>query len=357
MNTSEVLKYIAQHLSIDHDFTLRLPDEPDFTVSAQIVQRLQASSRDLQASFLQDQLQTFLIDRYFSRSLESTATEDFANDNGDSIHSEFYQSLEQANPCLGYYDWSWTIEEILADDSVRVVQDGLHLQMPGTHVYPPEARAVGDEVAIAMPKNLLTVDRYIMVSDRGRPQNSPITFGASGAIANIYFHIPAATATLLLTQLANGLNQAEVLFEVALLIDEAAYPRSDAAILRIDRSAYAIAEAVLRSVYLKLKATALDPGNTGIPPTPLGTKLLAPGVAVAEVATLAQDFGSVFWGAVAKGLAGAWGDELELEEQRWKSIQTALAAVGIDILHTHRITTEQSVHNGDEDIYRAWQPN
>jgi hypothetical protein len=349
MNTSEVLKYLAQHLSIEPDFTVRLPDGPDFQVAAQIVQRLQASSRDLQASFLQDHLQTFLIDRYFSKSLESTATEDFANDNGGSIHSDFYQSLEQANPCLGYYDWSWTIKEILEDDWIRVVQDGLHLQMPGTHIYPPDAREVGDEVAIAMPKNLLTVDRYIMVSDRGRPQNPPI--------ANIYFHIPAATATLLLTQLANGLNQSEVPFEVALLIDEAAYPRSDAAILRIDRSAYALAEAVLRSVYLELKSTTLGPGTAGIPPTPLGTKLLAPGVAVAEVATLEQDFGNVFWGAVAKGLAGAWSDELELEEQRWKSMQTALAAVGIDILRTHRITTEQSVHNGDEDIYQPWRSN
>jgi HopA1 effector protein family len=345
MNTSEVLQYLAQHLSIDPDFTVRLPDGPDFQVAAQIGQRIQTSSRDLQTSFLQDHLRTFLLDRYFSRSLESnTTTEDFANDNGGSIHSDFYQSLEQANPCLGYYDWSWTIEEILENDWIRVVQDGLHLQMPGTHIYPPEARAVGDEVAIAMPKNLLTVDRYIVVSDRGRPQNSPIT--------NIYFHIPAAMATLLLTQLAHGLNQAEVLFEVALLIDEAAYPRSDAAILRIDRSAYAIAEAVLRSVYLELKT--LDSGTAGIPPTPLGTKLLAPGVAVAEVATLEQDFGSVFWGAVAQGLAEAWSDELELEELRWKSMQTALAAVGIDIFHTHRIATEQSVYSGNEDIYPPW---
>ncbi len=348
MNTSEVLQYLAQHLSIDPNFTVSLPDEPNFTAATQIVQRLQASSRDLQASFLQDHLQTFLIDRYFSRSLESTTSRDFANDNADSIHSEFYQSLEQANPCLGYYDWSWTIAEILDGDWIGVVKDGLHLKMPGTHIYPPAGWKVGDEIAIAMPKNLLTVDRYMMVSDRGRPQNSPI--------ANIYFHIPAAMATLLLTQLANGLNQAEVLFEVALLIDEAAYPRSDAAILRIDRSAYAIAEPVLRSVYLELKtaALALASATADIAPTPLGTKLLAPGVAVAEVATLEQDFGSVFWRAVAKGLAVAWGNELEQTEQRWKSIQTELAAVGIDILHTHRITTERFVHHRDEDIYRPW---
>jgi HopA1 effector protein family len=347
MNTSEVLQYLAQHLSIDPNFTVRLPDGPEFTAVAQIVQRLQASSRDLQASFLQDHLRTFLLDRYFSRSLESNTTnEDFANDNGGSIHSAFYQSLEQANPCLGYYDWFWTIEEILAEDWIGVVKDGLHLQMPGTHIYPPDVREVGEAVAIAMPKNLLTVDRYMMVSDRGRPQNAPF--------ANIYFHLPAAVATLLLTRLANGLNQAEVPFEVAMLIDEAAYPRSDAAILRIDRSAYAIAEPVLRSVDLEL---ALDSATAGIASIPLGTKLLAPGVAVAEVATLEQDFGSLFWGAVAKGLAGAWGDELELEEQRWQSIQTELAAVGIDIACPHIITTQQSVPNSNEDIYRSWRSN
>jgi hypothetical protein len=198
---------------------------------------------------------------------------------------------------------------------------------------------MGDEVAIAMPKNLLTDDRYIVVSDRGRPQNSPFS--------NFYFHIPAATATLLLTQLAQGLNQAELLFELALLLDEADYPRRDAAILRIDRSAYAAAEVVLRSVYLELEKTA-------IAPTPLGTKQLAPGVAVAEVATLEQNFGAVLWGAVAKGLARSWGERAELADQRWQSMRTELAAVGIDTASTHRITTDASIAKGEIDIYRPW---
>lgn len=343
MNINEVLQYLAQHLSIDPDFTIRLPDEPEVAASTQTVQRLQVSARSLQVGFLQDHLQNFLLDRYFSTGLATTTTtEDFANDSAGSIHSEFYRSLELANPGLGYYDWAWTLEEILEDGWVGVVKEGLHLQMPGTHVYPPDAREMGAEVAIAMPKNLLTGDRYIAVGDRGRPQNSPIV--------NFYFHIPAATATLLLTQLAQGLNQAELLFELALLLDEAAYPRRDAAILRIDRSAYAASEAVLRSVYLELEKTA-------IAPTPLGTKPIAPGVAVAEVATLEQNFGAVFWGAVAKGLARSWGDQAELADQRWQSMRTELAAVGIDTASTHRITTDLSIAKGEIDIYRPWRSN
>jgi HopA1 effector protein family len=342
MNTSEVLQHLAQHLLIDENFTLRLPDSPDFTAPAPVIQRLQANSRDLQAGFLEDHLQHYLYNRYFSGCRESDTVEDqsFANDSAGSTNSEFYGKLDQANPGAGYYDWNWTIaqravppppQDLLTDNWIEVVKDGLHLRMPPTHVHPPEARNTGDLVAIAMPKNLLTVDRYIAVGDRGRPQGSPIT--------NIYFNCPAATAIDLLSKLAIDLNQKALPFELAVLFDEEDYERSDSVILRLDRSAYPLAKALLQSVYEEM-------GAAWRLAVPLGTKPLGIGVAVAETNNLEQDFGRSFWGAVARGLAAAWQEDLNRTEQRWAAIQDNLHQASIDFTYPYLIEAE--------DIYDFW---
>jgi hypothetical protein len=336
MNTSEVLQYLAQHLSIDENFTLRLPDSPDFTAPELIVQRLQANSRDLQAGFLEDHLQHYLYNRYFSGCRESDAIgeQSFANDSAGSTDSEFYGKLDQANSGAGYYDRNWTIaqravaqlpQDLLTDDWIEVVKDGLHLRMPSTHVHPPEARNTGDLVAIAMPKNLLTVDRYIAVGDRGRPQGSPIT--------NIYFNCPAATAIDLLSKLAIDLNQKALPFELAVLFDEEDYERSDSVILRLDRSAYPLTKALLQSVYEQI-------GATGRSKIPLGTKPLGSGVAVAETNNLDQDFGRGFWGAVARGLAAAWQEGLNRSEQRWAAIQDNLHQASINSTYPYLVEAE-----------------
>jgi hypothetical protein len=332
MNTSEVLQYLAQHLSIDEDFTVRLPNTPDLAISGAIVARLQASSRELQAGFLQDHLQIYLFERYFRSHRETESIGDFANDSAGSIHSEFYRSLEQANPGLGYYDWHWTIEELWPDGWISLVKNGLHLQMPETHGQPPENRKIGDDVAIVMPKNLLTVDRYIAVGDRGRPQGSPI--------ANIYFNCPSVKAIELLSLLAVGLNRAGLPFELALLIDEQEYPRGDGVILRLDRAAYPLAENVLRAIYSDLGA---DWGAS----FPLGTKFLAPGAALAESIDLEQDFGRSFLGSIARGLANAWRDKLEYPEQRWVEIQNSLEQAEFDCTAAHLIESD--------DIYERWR--
>jgi HopA1 effector protein family len=331
MNTNEVLQYLAQHLSIDENFTLRLPESEDFMAPMAIVQRLQASSRDLQAGFLEDHLQTFLYKKYFSGCQETKSIPDFANNSAGSVRSKFYQELERANPSAGYYDWHWMIEGLLADGWFAVVKEGLHLQMPATHLQPPEARRIGDMVGIAMPKNLLTVDRYIAVGDRGRPQSSPIT--------NIYFNCLAVTAINLLYKLAIALNQKAIPFELAVLFDEEEYARSDSVILRLDRSAYLLAKALLQSVYEEMGAV------WGLA-VPLGTKPLGIGVAVAETSNLEQDFGRSFWGVVARGLAAAWQEDLNRTEQRWAAIQDNLHQASIDFTYPYIVEAE--------DIYDFW---
>jgi hypothetical protein len=333
MNTSEVLQYLAQHLSIDENFTVRLPESEDFVAPMAIVQRLQASDRHLQAGFLKDHLQTFLHYKYFSGHQEPESIPDFANNSAGSLHSKFYQELERANPSAGYYDWHWTIEGLLADGWFAVVKEGLHLQMPATHLQPPEARKVGDMVGIAMPKNLLTVDRYVAVGNWGRAQDAPIT--------NIYFHSSATTALPLLTHLAIGLNQAALPFELTLLIDEADYYRRDSVILRLDRNSYSLAQGILQSTYRDLEL-----GSKLSSPFPIGTKPLAPGVTVAESIDIGQDFGQYFWGAVAQGLATAWQDDLGQPQQRWAAILESLDRFEIDLTCSYLV--------GPADIYNSW---
>jgi HopA1 effector protein family len=182
-----------------------------------------------------------------------------------------------------------------------------------------------------MPKNLLTVDRYIAVGDRGRPQSSPIT--------NIYFNCPAVMASDLLCKLAITLNQKALPFELAVLFDEEDYERSDSVILRLDRSAYPLTKALLQSVYEEMGA------GWGLA-VPLGTKPLGIGVAVAETNNLEQDFGRGFWGAVARGLAAAWQEDLNQPKQRWAAIQDNLHQASINFTYPYIVEAE--------DIYDFW---
>jgi hypothetical protein len=338
MNTAKVLKYIAQHLWIEPDFTLGLPDRPAFTVPTAVSQRLQASDRQLQAGFLAEQIQTYLQEQFFSpdQALVATAA-DFANDGAGSTHSAFYQELERANPSGGYYDSHWQVTELLPDGWLRIVKEGLHLKMPITHLHPPELRAPGEETAIAMPKNLLTADRYIAVGDRGRPTGSPIT--------NLYWHSWATTAAPLLTRLALALNDAALPFEIALLLDAEDYPRPDGVILRLNRESFTSAHKALVEVYAEL-------GQFLGAAAPIGTKKLAPGVAVAESINLGQDFGNYLLAAIARGLTTAWSEGLSSPRRRLAEINASLAEANIGKKTGGSLA---SIHlQSLPDIYEPW---
>jgi HopA1 effector protein family len=337
----QILPTLVRDLSIDPDLTIQLAGYEELSAPEAVVERLQMSDRSLQEKFLADRLQEYFLDVFFRQVQQPlipiqekpVKVRVFANDNTGSLDSEFYTNLTQANSSLGYYDHGWEVEGFAEDGWVLVVKNHLHLQTPPTHIYPVAAElAVGDKAAIVMPKNVLTVDRYIAISNRGRLKEAPLV--------NCYFNCPAATASQLMSRLCQVLNQAELVFELEAELNERHYQRIDPVVLRLERDAFGQAQPLLQQVYGEVAGQLRSA-------VPLLTKAVAKGVGIAEVDSLGLDFGSYCWGAVARGVAKAWHLELTDEAAQLELIRSDLALAAIDLIHPYGLM--------NENIYELWE--
>jgi HopA1 effector protein family len=268
-NLTKILTEILTGLVIQPDFTISHPDHPDFMVSECIIDRLQMGSPEIQAKFLIQHLQSYLTGTYFSQVYrQPDLSVGFANDKTD-----FLSRIQAANCSQGYYDWHWSITDF-TKDAVVVVKDGLYLHMPTNCVHTPNGCLEIDEmVGIVMPKNMLTIDRYVAISNYGRLPDLPIT--------NIFWNYEPDMAIEVFAELITGLNQLAIPFELKIEPDIAAYHRLEPLILGLLRSDYPKAEPLLQQIH------ATYPTRSGTPPF---TKQLAAGVAVAETANSTIDF-------------------------------------------------------------------
>jgi HopA1 effector protein family len=344
MRLDEFLQNLLRDLQIDPDLNIQLAGYEELLAPEPVVERLRLSDRSLQSKFLADQLQDYLLDVFFRQVQQPLAAQAaevepekpvkvFANDSAGSLDSEFYTNLAVANSGRGYYDPDWEVEGFAPDGWVLVLKDNLHLQTPPTHIHPaPSELAVGDLAAIVMPKNLLTVDRYIAISNRGRLRDLPIV--------SCYFNCPAAAVIELVSGLCGVLNQAELVFELEVELDETNYQRSESVILRLARDSFGQVEPLLREVYRTM-------GGKLRSATPLFTKAVAPGVGIAEIDSLTLDFGQRLWGAVARGCGEFWRLELIDLSAQLEVVRSELSAVSIDINHPYLLA--------HTDIYSSWE--
>jgi HopA1 effector protein family len=337
-----ILPTLLRDLSIDPDLTIQLAGYEELSAPEAVVERLQMSDQSLQEKFLADRLQEYFLDVFFrqvQRPVMSVPEKPivqakvFANDNMGSLDSEFYTNLTAANSSRGYYDDGWEVEGFADDGWVLVVKNHLHLQTPPTHINPRAAKlAVGDQAAIVMPKNVLTVDRYVAISNRGRLRQAPLV--------NCYFNCPAATAIELMSRLCQVLNQAELVFEIEAELNEKHYRRIDSLVLRLEQSSFGQAQPLLQEIYGAVAGQLRSA-------VPLLTRAVAKGLGIAEVDSLTLDFGSYCWGVVARGVAKAWQIELTDGMAQLEIVRSELALASIDLVHPYSLT--------HENIYESWE--
>ncbi len=282
---NETLTEILTGLVIQPNFTISHPQHPDFTVAEMVADRLQASAPEIQTKFLVQHLQSYLMGTYFSQIYREPPEQPqgFAND--DDL---FLSQIQAANSGHGYYDLNWTLESIEKEQQVAVVKDGLRLYMPSNCVHAPNGElSAGELVAIVMPKNIMTIDRYVAIGNYGRLPELPVT--------NIYWNSSPADALKVISELTAGLNQLAVPFELQIEPDTSAYHRLEPLILRIRSSDYPKVEPLLRQIHTD------HPTRAGVPPF---AQRLATGVAVAETANPQIDFAALFCRSISSGLVG-----------------------------------------------------
>lgn len=298
---ADLIQEIAGQIEIGSDLTIQHPQYQEWSIPELVVARIQASPRDTQAKFLCTQLQNFLHCLYFSRSLSPRSDSLEAppaiigNNTLHGIDAAFFARLNRANCSQGYYDHDWQIQCWEDDELVAVVKDGLRLCVSPTYIHPDDqGLGMGDRVAIVMPKNLMTIDRYIAIGSYGRIRQPLVT--------QLYFHCLPDSAVDLMTQLSTCFDRLAMPFEVQILLDPQAYPRADALIVAWAAADDDIAQPLVDEILAVYQSEFFDP-------IPAFTQPVARGVGKV-VTEQQQDFPQHIWRSISQALAEAWLEDM-----------------------------------------------
>jgi len=340
------LQDAANNIQIQSNFCISHPAYKPLELPTEAVARFKRIPLELQNKYLSLQLQSFLYGIYYNGSMQAALAPDKSSDNL-ALHQnlenntflgvdlEFYDRLHKSNSGEGYFDPDWQVLRQESDGSLAVTKGGLTLHIEREqHLQPAEqSAAVGDSVAIRMPRNLVQNGFYMAVSNAG-PDTHPQT-------VRVYFNLSPEGAVAVMESLTQQLNEIRIPFTFKVLYNPSDYGRYDSGVLYFEKSNYQAVRQVLRSVYAENQLHF----RTEVP---LFTKLLAPGLALAEEPdckfAAVESFGMNRCQIVANGLLSARQNGDESPDNRMASIREHFSLLGIDWQRSY-------LNANSEDIY------
>jgi len=340
------LQDIVNNVQIQSNFCISHSAYKPLELPTEVVARFQRIPLELQNKYLSLQLQSFLYGIYYNGSMQAALAPDTSsadpalhqnleNNTFLGVDLEFYDRLHKSNTGEGYFDPGWQVLRQEADGSLAVTKGGLTLHIEREqHLQPAEqSAAVGNSVAIRMPRNLVQNGFYMAVSNAG-PDTHPQT-------VRVYFNLSPEGAVAVMEKLTQQLNEIKIPFTFKVLYNPSDYGRYDSGVLYFEKSNYPTVRQVLTSVYAENQLHF----RTEVP---LFTKLLAPGLALAEEPdckfAAVESFGMNRCQIVANGLLEARQNGDESPESRMASINQHFSLLGID---WHR----SYLNANSEDIY------
>ena len=346
------LQDIANNIQIESNFCISHPAYKPLELPAEVVARFQRIPLDLQNKYLSLQLERFLYSFYYNGSMQAAVAADASSDDLAlrqnlenntffGVDMEFYDHLHKSNSSEGYFDPGWQVLRQESDGSLAVTKGGLTLHIErDRHLQPAEqSAAVANSVAIRMPKNFVQNGFYMAVSNAGPDnRNNP---DSHSEIVRVYFNLSPEGAIAVMESLTRQLNETKIPFTFKVLYNPSDYVRYDSGVLYFEKSNYEIVRQVLKSVYVENKLHF----RTEVP---LFTKLLAPGLALAEEPdckfAAVESFGMNRCQIVANGLLEARATGDESTDCRMAYIRQHFSVLGIDWQRAY-------LNANSEDIY------
>lgn len=343
------LQNIVSNVQVKPNFCINHPDYKPLELPAEAVERFQQLPVDLQHKYLSLQLRSFLYGIYYNGSLRTTLVldadsvdfadrQDVANNTVMGVDLEFFSRLHESNKGKGYFSHGWCVVR-QESDGMAVSKDGLtlHIERDRHLESAAQSAVVGDVVAIRMPRNLIQNGFYQAVSNMGTGPRAPDRFG----IVRIYFNLTDAGAVAVMARLTEKLNEINILFTFKVLYNPSDYGRYDSGVLYFDKSDYEAVRQVVQTVYAENRAHFQVE-------VPLFTKLLAPGLALAEEPqqkfTAQESFGMNRCQIVTNGLLEAWQTGDDSPEKRMVLISQHFSLLGIELQRPY-------LNARSEDIY------
>ncbi|MDZ8090999.1 MAG: T3SS effector HopA1 family protein [Nostoc sp. DedQUE05] len=331
------LQDIANNVQIKPDFCISHPAYKAFEIPAEVVIRFQRIPLELQNKYLSLQLQSFLYGIYYNGSMKDALAEDASspdlalhqnleNNTFLGVDLEFYDRLHKSNTGEGYFDPGWSVLRQESDGSLAVTKGGLtlHIERDRHLQLTEQSASVGNIVAIRMPRNLVQNGFYMAVSDAG-PDTHP-------QIVRVYFNLTPEGAIAVMESLTRQLNQIKIPFTFKVLYNPSDYGRYDSGVLYFEKTNYEAIRQVLKNVYAENQSHF----RTEVP---LFTKLLAPGLALAEEPdckfAAVESFGMNRCQVVANGLLEARATGDESPQSRMAAIHQHFSLLGIDWQHSY----------------------
>lgn len=342
------LQDIVNQVQIQSTFCVSHPNYKPLELPAEVVERFQQVPLDLQNKYLSLQVRSFLYGIYYNGSLRSTlaidadhlvANRDLANNTVMGVDLEFSGRLHESNQGKGYFNSGWCVVREETDGSLAVTKEGLtlHINRDRHLGSPDQAIEIGDLVAIRMPRNLIQNGFYQAVSNAGTgPRNSDYS-----GIVRIYFNLIAEGAAPVMASLTEKLNEIQIPFTFKVLYNPSDYDRYDSGVLYFDKSDYETVRSVVQTVYTQNQAQFQ-------PEVPLFTKLLAPGLALAEEPdqkfAAQESFGMNRCQIVTNGLLEAWQKGDASPEGRMVAVRQHFSLLGIDLQHPYLNAKSENIY-------------
>jgi hypothetical protein len=350
----EALQDITHNIQIESNSCIRHPAFKPLELPDEAIERFQRIPEDLQEKYLSSQLQGFLYGVYYNGSLkealalnedseEKSLHQNLENNTILGINVEFYDRLHESNCGKGYFDAGWQVLRLEDDGSFAVRKGGLTLHAdPQRHLRPDDRSAVvGDAIAIKLPKNRVQNGFYMAIGNVGSSRELSSAEYQSQTV-RIYFNVSPEGAVVIMSSLSQSLNEAELPFSFKVLYNPSHYQRFDSGVLYFDLSDYDKFHPILQEIYSEHSMYFRSE-------TPLFTKLLAPGLALAEEPdrkfSAVESFGQNRCQIVANGLLDAMKKGDSSPEGRWACIQESFVNVGIELERSY-------LNASSEDIYR-----
>lgn len=251
--------------------------------------------------------------------------------NGDIDHREilasaddgFLRQLSDANNSRTHLNSGWRVMQKLPTGHFVAEKNGLtRLLFAGEFISHSDLRGPieeGTPISVFRPRESTTMHPGFY-----------FVFGETVAddqddkdLLRFYWNINANGATQLVSLLTRSLNRFQLSFRLKILNNPAAYFRSDAAVLYLNKGFYHIAAELLSEVHHHLS-------NDLKPDVPLFSKKLAPGLGLAEEPRTGESFGQQRCRILAQAMWSSYEKKFEDEESQFRELSTLLQANGID---------------------------
>ncbi|MGF1576511.1 MAG: lanthionine synthetase LanC family protein [Cyanophyceae cyanobacterium] len=248
-------------------------------------------------------------------------------------NTPFIEQLSAANAGQGYWrndpDIRW-----LDNHQAMIKIHGLEMRIPQEALSDSsDLLRSGEPLRIKLPKEYLGMSPgfYMAISDQGLMEEE------GDQLVRVYWHLMAEGAIPLMASLTTQLNQMGIPFQFKVINDPARYTRCDAAVLYFQQSHYRSVSEILEKIYPDIAAYLR-------PTTPVFTKVLAPGIGLAEDPGNGDSFGLNRCGILADGLIRAYEAGVKSVEEKLQIVENQFIEAGL------RLTTPY-LNSQSQDCY------